>query len=140
METFHIFHLAASWQAKPLPIITTPASPPLTTSPVIPSLSLSQTQPSIQPPPTPDAPRTKIRAAAAQMVFASRSSQEFITPEKVLELEEWSGRGVLEALRGFEIRTNVSCSIFLPSLHVAAPNNRSKQNLHPEEGSVWELS
>jgi len=118
METFHIFHLAASWHGR---ITSSELPPPLTTSPVLPEMSQS---PSTQPPP-PDirsfedpTQKPKIRAAAAQMVFASRSSQDFITPEHVIQLEHWTGQGVLEALRGFDI----------------APDS-----LHPETGSVWEL-
>jgi uridine phosphorylase len=34
---------------------------------------------------------TVIRAAAAQMIFASRTSQAFITPDQVSELEKWTG-------------------------------------------------
>ena len=41
------------------------------------------------------------------MVFASRSSQDFITPEAVAELERWSGMAILEALRNFEIHESV---------------------------------
>jgi uridine phosphorylase len=116
METFHIFHLAASWQGKlhsPMPV-----PPPLTTSPVHPDMS----QPSsIQDPPlhlpsSVDEDLTsgpKIKAAAAQMVFASRSSQDFITPEQVTELESWCARGVLEALREFEIGSDVQTSLSL---------------------------
>jgi len=121
METFHIFHLAASWPGKFN--TSKPAPPPLATSPVHPDMSQpSSTQ---DPPPDPSlsasediASSPKIKAAAAQMVFASRSSQDFITPEQVTELENWCARGVLEALRGFQI----------------APDR-----LHDEVGSVWEL-
>ncbi|EIN14751.1 purine and uridine phosphorylase [Punctularia strigosozonata HHB-11173 SS5] len=63
-------------------------------------------------------PNTHIRAAAAQMVFAQRLSQDFITPEKVAELEAWAGKGVLDALVAFEIEHG---------------------RLHPETGSVWAL-
>ncbi|KAH7908138.1 purine and uridine phosphorylase [Hygrophoropsis aurantiaca] len=123
METFFIFHLAASWRGR---VHGSSASfPPLTTRPVVPtspsprSAEANSTsteapgQASIlhEPPEKP-----MIRAAAVQMVFASRSSQDFITPQEVAELEKWSGRGVLEALCGFHI----------PS-----------ENLHPDAGSVW---
>jgi uridine phosphorylase len=53
------------------------------------------------------------------MIFASRLSRAFITPEEVLELERWSGRGVLEAL-----------------IAVGIPPDRC----HGEAGSVWELN
>jgi len=121
METFHIFHLAASWPGKFN--TSKPAPAPLATSPVHPDMS----QPSSTQDPPPDlhlsvsediGPNPKIKAAAAQMVFASRSSQEFITPKQVIELENWCARGVLEALRGFQI---------------------ARDRLHDEIGSVWEL-
>ncbi|KIM86516.1 hypothetical protein PILCRDRAFT_96037 [Piloderma croceum F 1598] len=121
METFHIFHLATSWQGNFNSFKT--VSPPLATSPVHPYIS--------QPPSTQDPPpdlsssvgehatsKPRIKAAAAQMVFASRLSQDFITPEQVTELENWCARGMLGALRGFEI---------------------GLESLHPELGSVWEV-
>ncbi|KAF8884146.1 nucleoside phosphorylase domain-containing protein [Infundibulicybe gibba] len=55
METFHLYHLAACWGGRNV----TPIS----------SANIAS-------------PDTVIRAAAAQMVFASRTSQEFITPSK----------------------------------------------------------
>jgi len=119
METFHIFHLAACWPGKI--VASKPVLPPPATLPVRSNMS----QPSL----TQDTRdlssvnenlvfRPHIKAAAVQMVFASRLSQNFITPEQVTDLEKWCGRGVLEALRGFEI----------------AP-----ERLHAEAGSVWEL-
>lgn len=107
-----MFHLAASWRGR---TISSELPPPLTTSPVLPKMS---ELPSTQPPP-PDIHssedpvcKPKIRVAAAQMVFASRSSQDFITPEHVLQLENWTGQGVLEALRGFDIAPDVG-TIFI---------------------------
>ena len=102
METFHIFHLAASWQGTNSEA-QAPHAPPLATLPVQPDISQSpSTQPS-----RPTARKSKIKAAAAQMVFASRSSQDFITPEAVAELERWSGMAILETLRNFEIHESV---------------------------------
>lgn len=44
-------------------------------------------------------PRGRIYAAAAQMVFASRNANNtFITPEEVARVQEWGGRGCLDAL------------------------------------------
>jgi len=115
METFHLFHLAACYH-KTLASCTFPP-PPLTTTPVLPTVS----------PPLPSRPHLDgpvnsedsiIRAAAVHMVFASRTSQDFITPEQVSELETWAGKGVLDALSGFEI-----------------PEDR----LQPTQGSVWML-
>ena len=139
METFHIFHLAASWPGKFN--TSKPAPAPLATSPVHPDMS----QPSSTQDPPPDlhlsvsediAPSPKIKAAAAQMVFASRSSQDFITPKQVIELENWCARGVLEALRGFQIARDVWTSLlnFVKKLIYF-----SLQRLHDEIGSVWEL-
>lgn len=101
-----MFHLAASWHGR---TTSSELPPPSTTSSVL----LEMSQPSSTQPPLPlhilEDPvcKPKIRAAAAQMVFASRSSQEFITPEHVVQLEDWTGQGVLEALRGFDIATDV---------------------------------
>lgn len=109
METFHILHLASCWRAE-AKHTSTPAPP----------LSRDATAPSIYPahsPSTqadiPDAatsavkPPPRIRAAAAQMVFASRTSQDFISPEQVASVEAWTGRAVLEALVGLEIEPDV---------------------------------
>lgn len=67
--------------------------------------------------------RSVIRAAAAQMVFASRSSQDFISPEQVNEVEKWSGRGVLEALSKFDIPPEVRLSMFpwACKVHIRVP-------------------
>ncbi|KAM5542312.1 hypothetical protein V8D89_004185 [Ganoderma adspersum] len=126
METFHILHLAACWQdigaktgsaeAPPLHHApTAPSIPPVhapSTQTAIPDVAASArgSEP-LSPPP-------RIRAAAAQMVFASRTSQDFITPQEVAAIEAWTGRAVLEALAGLEIEPD---------------------RLHDEVGSVWEL-
>jgi len=113
METHHLFHLAACWGKI---TVSDSQSPPLTTTPVVPTTSQPSTasQISVAPLASPD---TVIRAAAAQMIFASRTSQDFITPEQVHETERWTGLGVLAALYAMDIPTD---------------------RLHPEEGSVWE--
>lgn len=54
---------------------------------------------------------SRIRAAAVQMIFASRTSGEFISPDAVKELEAWSGKAALDALVGFDIPENVSASM-----------------------------
>ncbi|OJA14813.1 hypothetical protein AZE42_04196 [Rhizopogon vesiculosus] len=121
METFSIFHLAASWGG----VIqsSSAVNPPLATNPVVPVLSGKSSGTSEQMEglnaSLDISSRPVIKAAAAQMVFASRSSQDFISPEKVNELEKWSGKGVLEALCNFNI---------------------SPERLHPLSGSVWEAS
>ncbi|GLB41386.1 putative phosphorylase superfamily protein [Lyophyllum shimeji] len=115
METFHLYHLAACWGGGR--VAAKAGEPPLTAGPVQPTTSVPPSP--VIPPTTPPLAghETAIRAAAAQMVFASRRSQEFITPDQVSELERWTGVAVLNALRGMEI-----------------PANR----LHPEKASVWE--
>lgn len=116
METFHIFHLAASWDGR---ITSSELLPPLTTLPVLPEMSQpSSTQ---SPPLNVDSSqdpvcKPKIKAAAVQMVFASRLSQDFITPEHVIQLENWTGQGVLEALKEFEIAPNVGTISFFSIL------------------------
>jgi uridine phosphorylase len=85
METFHLYHLAACWGGKRQR--ETVSAPPLTTGPVKPSTSSPQVAASI-PIVLQD---TVIRAAAAQIIFASRISQAFITPEQVSEAERWTG-------------------------------------------------
>lgn len=127
METFHILHLAASWPVGETPTsVSTQSSqppPPLSAPPADPAIVAEH--PSPQPPP-PDvskaskdgkllAPRPRIRAAAAQIVFAARNSREFITPEEVERVETWAGRGVLEALHGFAIESEVTKNILITS-------------------------
>lgn len=105
METFHLFHLAACWGRHTPAGKPTPA--PLTTNPVSPTVhqSASSSQSISQVLASSD---TVIKAAAAQLVFASRTSQAFITPEQVAELEAWSAKGVLEALKNTPMENNVS--------------------------------
>lgn len=126
METFHILHLAASWPVGETPATTSAQSPPpLSALPADPAILAEHPSPQHPPPDVLKAskdgkvlaPRPRIRAAAAQIVFAARNSREFITPEEVERVEGWAGRGVLEALHGFAIES---------------------ERLHPDEGSVWE--
>ena len=105
METFHLFHLAASWRPKLLQEREShgPVVPP-TKLPVEPSIEASPSttlpiSPSANNKPGPkDGQVRGIRAAAVQMVFANRRTREFISPDVVRDLEAWSGRVVLEAL------------------------------------------
>lgn len=104
METFHILHLAANWsnyhcltshndapvdghQAQNTPVFHGPTS----------IASSSQNQLAV---PAPSIPITqsRIRAASVQMVFASRTSQDFITPDTVVRIQDWTGKAALEAL------------------------------------------
>ncbi|KAG2137540.1 purine and uridine phosphorylase [Suillus clintonianus] len=121
METFWIFHLAASWRG--VKTSSSAVNPPLATVPVVPAFSgipsrtREKAEVLLSSLDEDTSSRPVIRAAAAQMVFASRSSQAFIGPEQVTELEKWSGRGVLEALSKFDV---------------------TPERLHPVSGSVWE--
>ncbi|KAF7325006.1 Uridine phosphorylase [Mycena kentingensis (nom. inval.)] len=114
METFWIYHLARCWSQRPHAQPSN-ASPPLATSPVTPNASAdSKISASV-----PLAGQgTVIRAASAQMIFAARGSRDFITPAQVDVLEEWTGRGVLDALVAMDIPA---------------------EKLHPEAESVWAL-
>ncbi|TFK86183.1 purine and uridine phosphorylase [Polyporus arcularius HHB13444] len=126
METFHILHLASCWdieaqddsaEAPPIPhAATSPSISPThahSTQTQIPDVATSSASHArLRPPP-------RIRAAAAQMVFASRTSQDFITPEHVSTVEAWTGRAVLDALVGLPI---------------------GRERLHDERGSVWEIA
>ncbi|KAG6885233.1 hypothetical protein C0993_004640, partial [Termitomyces sp. T159_Od127] len=89
METFHLYHLAACWSGGR----TTPKAqePPLTAGPVKPVASPSPSPVIANASLQLASSETDIRAAAAQMVFASRTSQDFITPHQVGELERWTG-------------------------------------------------
>lgn len=78
METFHLYHLAKVYPRS------TPAQHPETGS-------------------APAPRQGGIRASGVQMVFASRSTQGFITPEEVQTLERWVGQACLDALTQFEI-------------------------------------
>lgn len=58
------------------------------------------------------APDTIIRVTAAQIIFAARTTRDFITPEKVKEREHWTGKAVLETLVRTDIAEDVSVSSF----------------------------
>ncbi len=68
---------------------------PLTVAPIVPvtatspSSSIATAEPNVIRLAGPD---TSIKAAAAQMVFANRSSRDFVTPSEVTELEKWTGQ------------------------------------------------
>ncbi|QRW19801.1 Enoyl-(Acyl carrier protein) reductase [Rhizoctonia solani] len=95
METFHLYHLAKSYTKLTKRLQNLSAG----------SMEVSMLH------------RGAIRASGVQMVFASRPTQEFITPDEVQNLERWVGQACLEALTQFEI---------------------AEELLHPNEGSVWE--
>ncbi|KAI0735989.1 purine and uridine phosphorylase [Earliella scabrosa] len=125
METFHILHLASCWDIEAQDDAA--EAPPVSHPPTAPSIS--PTHPPSAQTKVPDVaastvgserlrPPPRIRAASAQMVFASRTSQDFITPQQVATIEAWTGRAVLEALAGLVIEPD---------------------RLHDEQGSVWEI-
>ncbi len=90
METFHLYHLAACWTGRT--IMKSEGAPPLTTTPVQPVMT--RLTPAAQQASAISLVSGKsiIRAAAVQMIFASRLSQDFITPEQVDRLEHWTGK------------------------------------------------
>jgi len=117
METFHLYHLAKNY--VPLcPSSLGDVKPPLATGPVSPTMESTTGSTQSKVPNQTVVPPPRIRAAAAQMIFAARLSKAFITPDEAVELERWSGRGILEALIG----------INLPA-----------ERCHEETGSVWEF-
>lgn len=123
METFHLLHLAQSYnrshsvskpeitsqtaiEAPPVPQ-TRPPAPGITLPPPIPASdpeTTSQSESTLAIPESKAAIRRPsqsgaIYAAAAQMVFASRiTTNAFISPEEVIKTQEWAGRACLEAL------------------------------------------
>ncbi|KAH8111151.1 purine and uridine phosphorylase [Phellopilus nigrolimitatus] len=126
METFHLLHLAHVWRphlpqagAGPptLPPTRLPVSPAISPAHSAQRASADQTSAAPNSPSTKTAaPAPRIRAAAVQMIFANRRSQEFIDPARVGALEAWSGRATLDALSAFHV---------------------PKENLQEENGSVW---
>ena len=100
METFHLFHLASTYRpasdsASRINIETgkTSTIPPAdlpTSNLIVSDHSLSHYQLDNGP--------GRIYACSAQMVFASRMTNAFITPEAVQRTQEWAGQACLEAL------------------------------------------
>lgn len=122
METYHLLHLASVWRPRKRSHDgryegTTDQRIPPTSKPVTPAL---EPAPSSQPgllieKAEPVEPR--IRAASVQMIFANRLSQDFINPQRVLDLEAWSGRAVLDAITSFDIASEVRMSAFSHNIH-----------------------
>lgn len=109
METFHLYHLAKNY----VPVCPRPlgdAEPPLSAEPVSLPLESATGSTQFKVPDKAGASPPRIRAAAAQMIFAARLSKAFITPDEVVELERWSGRGILEALIGIDLSADVGRS------------------------------
>ncbi|EKM60252.1 uncharacterized protein PHACADRAFT_246117 [Phanerochaete carnosa HHB-10118-sp] len=117
METFQILHLAASWPTGSHPPPSQGTGPPVGDRPATPAISDTRVLATQNPPAdvyaaskdgTLLAPPPRIRAAAAHIVFAARESSAFITPAEVEEIENWTGRSILEALARFYIAPEVT--------------------------------
>ncbi|KAE9386659.1 hypothetical protein BT96DRAFT_928066, partial [Gymnopus androsaceus JB14] len=106
METHHLYHLAKCWNRRPKKSSSVAdashTAPSLTTGPVQPVTLGSGASSGLAAVAITD---SKLHVSAAQMVFAARTSanRDFITPERVKAIEEWGGRGVLEALIAYDI-------------------------------------
>ena len=140
METFHLYHLAKNYvPLRPRPLGD--VGPPIATGPVSPIVESTTESTQLKVPDERAAPAPRIRAAAAQMIFAARLSKGFITPDEVVELERWSGRGILEALIGIDLPENVgrSYSTSIPLTWALIGESNALQRCHEEAGSVWEL-
>lgn len=116
METFHLYHLAKAYP-RPIPMVASGDKPESPGEQSLPSMHSKSTIQAISDTPflstDPTALRHGgIRASAVQMVFASRSTQGFIAPDRVQTLERWVGRACLDALTQFEISEEV-CSAWL---------------------------
>jgi len=140
METFHLYHLAKNYVLlRPRPLGNT--EPPVTIGPVSPTVesTAASTQYKVPNKTTESPPR--IRAAAAQMIFAARLSKAFITPDEAIELERWSGHGILEALIGINLPADVgrSYSSPIPLTRLLIGESNALQRCHEEAGSVWEF-
>jgi hypothetical protein len=48
-----------------------------------------------------------------QMIFAARLSRDFITPDHVREMENWTGKAVLQALTKFDIEPLVGVHLVM---------------------------
>jgi len=109
METFHLLHLAHVFRPANIPSDRILAPSPKV-SPMVPPISLpvqhvttetgagrvsltDKLNVSARGP-----KQGRIYACSAQMVFASRTTNDFITPELVRTLQEWGGRACMEAL------------------------------------------
>lgn len=88
------------------------------------------------------AAQTCIRAAAVQMIFADRVNQDFIDPQKVEELEAWTGKAVLATLIMIhipdEVRERLCCGTSFSSVAKLTHLFSIFQKLHKEVGCVWE--
>jgi uridine phosphorylase len=115
METFHLYHLAHCWTNRSHSPPQLPA-PPLTTGPVQPMLSEIAGPSDAKSQAVEHPSSSAIRAGAVQLIFAARTTDDFIRPEAVTALETWTGKAVLEALLAIDI---------------------PPENVHQEEGSVW---
>jgi uridine phosphorylase len=141
METFHLYHLAKNYVPRPAQPLGG-VDPPVATGPVSPTVeSTTGGSTQSQVPEKTAVPPPRIRAAAAQMIFASRLSKAFIAPDEVVGLERWSSRGILEALIQINVSANVggSCSASMSQTWLLIGKPTTLQRCHEEAGSVWEV-
>ncbi|KAF9515827.1 hypothetical protein BS47DRAFT_1371882 [Hydnum rufescens UP504] len=99
METFHLLHLASAY--RPTGDLTVQVNSETGPMPTFPLTSLPTSNPTVSnrsPSVQVDNSRGRIHACSAQMVFASRSTNAFITPEEVQQTQAWTGLACLEAL------------------------------------------
>lgn len=89
METFHLFHLAACWKGRNRSNGNIP--PPLANE-AADSIVVNGNKGVYKPLGDNVASSASvINAASVQIVFASRKSLDFITPEEVQQAERWGG-------------------------------------------------
>ena len=89
METFHLFHLAACWKGRNR---SNGNAPPSLANEPADSVAFNDNNGVYKPLGDNVASSAyAIRAASAQIVFAARKSQDFITPEEVKQAEQWGG-------------------------------------------------
>ena len=141
METFHLLYLARLWSDS----TTSATSHPTDLSSIPPSHRPADVsgvdtavRPMADPHPTPG-PKSRIRAAAVHMIFASRISQVFITPEEVDVLEEWCGLAVLKALVTFPVSVSVASRRIFWKIVEISSRARCLQPERPrtEHGSMY---
>ena len=146
METYWVFHLAVSWQGPPNPNPSPALNPPVSADPAFAPAATSHADTTstalrVSQPTKDKVRQTTIRAAAVQMVFASRSSQEFITPEHVSKLEAWCGQAVLDALLAMDIPQDVRIAKFSGSIAQITNIFDLRSNCIPRKGvfGTWSV-
>ncbi|KAG8883222.1 hypothetical protein FRB98_003225 [Tulasnella sp. 332] len=123
MESHHLYHLASIYPSR-LP--SAPQVPSLTTTPAILTrepgayfiLGAHAAAPSFTLPTelseSPSRITGGIYASSVHIIFAQRTSSDFISPKDAESRERWAGKACLETLKAFDVK-----------------------NTHPDESSVW---